>query len=150
MPHRNRNPGSGKPPTGLKASGVPAGGQIFGPGKASNGSGRAAPITPETAPTMQALHGTPEAEAKRERRIASAQELKGVLSDIALDDGAIPVARIQAADKLLDRLEGKPVQRNVNFNHTDLSGLTDAELARIASQGGADAPRPEDDPPVIR
>jgi len=87
---------------------------------------------------MAAIAHTPEAKAKREAKIATAEELKGVLSDIALDDAALPMARIQAADKLLDRIEGKPTQTlNANIRR-NIAELSDEELAAIAAGGAGD------------
>lgn len=51
-----------------------------------------------------------------------------------VDDPEQPVmARITAGDKLLDRIDGKPMQTNLNLNRDDVSRLSDAELeAEIA------------------
>jgi hypothetical protein len=72
-------------------------------------------ITTETAFEMQALRGTPEAEAKRERRIATAQELKERLSEIAMTT-TIEANAIRAIEGLLDRIEGKPIQPTVDLS----------------------------------
>jgi hypothetical protein len=115
----------------MPASGPGWGGSAKGTGK----PGKAPKITTETASEMGQRAHTPEAEAKRERRIASAEELKGVLTEIALDDGALPMARIQAADKLLDRIEGKPTQTlNANIRR-NIAELSDEELAALAGAG---------------
>jgi isocitrate/isopropylmalate dehydrogenase len=114
-------------------------GQLFGKGHGPGSKKPAAPqITSETAASMAAIAHTPEAKAKREAKIATAEELKGVLSDIALDDAALPMARIQAADKLLDRIEGKPTQTlNANIRR-NIAELSDEELAAIAAGGAGD------------
>jgi hypothetical protein len=48
------------------------------------------------------------------------------------------MTRVTAADKLLNRIEGLPVARNLNINGSaeDLARLTDADLARIVAEGG--------------
>ena len=145
MPRTPRNPGSGKPPCNGPATGAGWGGPARGAG---NGNSRSV-ITPENTADLAALHGTPEVEAKRARRIATAEELKGVLSEIALDGDAPHLARIQAADKMLNRIEGMPVQRNLNINADadrspdDIASELDAirtRRARVAVGAGAVAP----------
>jgi hypothetical protein len=75
--------------------------------------------------------------------------LKGVLSEIALDGDAPHLARIQAADKMLNRIEGMPVQRNLNINADadrspdDIASELDAirtRRARVAVGAGTVAP----------
>lgn len=109
------------------ASGIPAGGP--GWGGPANGRGSDKPAAPPIADPKAAAAAahTPQAEAKRRASIASAEELKGVLSDIALNDKAPDMARIAAADKLLDRIEGKPVQK------TELTGKDGGPLASVVA-----------------
>ena len=131
MPRTPRNPGSGKPPSNAPASGAGWGGPARGAG---NGNSRSV-ITPENTADLAALHGTPEAEAKRARRIATAEELKLNLTTIALY-GEIETNRMNAAVHLLNRIEGMPTQRlNANIRRT-AADFTDDELTAIASGGG--------------
>lgn len=48
--------------------------------------------------------------------------------------------RVAAADKLLDRVFGRPTQTVVNHKGTDLNELTDADLAQIAQQDKLNGP----------
>ena len=51
--------------------------------------------------------------------------------------------RIAAADKLWDRIDGKPAQMNLNVNSNEVSSLTDdelrSEIARLRREAGFDA-----------
>ena len=107
-----------KPPSGMPASGIPAGGPGWGgppkgaPARPDNGRDARAPtITPETAPAIQALRGTPEAVEKRKRRIATFEEVMQTWTEI-LEDGTAPhMARTHAGQAIADRLKGKAVQK---------------------------------------
>lgn len=72
---------------------------------------------------------------RSETRIASAVECKERITEVMRSPEVLekyPTATIRAAEAMLDRLEGKPVQRNVNTND-DVTGLTDEEVEeRIA------------------
>lgn len=67
-----------------------------------------------------------------------AAQMRGVLYHVALA-GEQEHSRISAADKLLDRIEGKPVQRqDIKVRSVNPDEMTDDELAAIAAgRGGA-------------
>ena len=46
-----------------------------------------------------------------------------------------PMVKLQAIEKYLDRTEGKPVQRNLNVETTELDNLSDEMLHDIATGG---------------
>jgi hypothetical protein len=60
------------------------------------------------------------------------------LDGIAFDATAPAAARVAASAQVLDRIEGKPVQRTINHHTADPNALTDAELAAIAGGSGED------------
>ena len=74
-------------------------------------------------------------------RKARNARMKEILAEIAEDTTAPHAARVNAADKWLDRDEGKPVQTNINANVDDVSKLSDdelrAELARLGGEASA-------------
>ena len=78
---------------------------------------------------------------RRERDERWAEEMLGVLHSVATR-GEAEQSRVIAADKLLDRLQGKPIARNMNLNR-DLSSVTlaevEAEIARLDALTGRDA-----------
>ena len=110
-----------------KGSGIPAGGHgkgdgWGGPPRGSHVSKPRAPFTADS-PTRVSFHtgqGDPAKMAERKRREIAKEEriaaLVETLETIALDASQIPMARITAADKALDRLAGKPPQSNTNLN----------------------------------
>lgn len=66
-----------------------------------------------------------------------AAQMRHVLYDVALN-GDADASRINAADKLLDRIEGKATQRlEANVRSVAIQEMTDDELAAIASRGRA-------------
>jgi hypothetical protein len=65
---------------------------------------------------------------------AAREELYGVIYEIAVTSSN-EFARLSASNALLDRIEGKPIQRNINVNQDDPRKLTDAELAQAIRQG---------------
>ena len=71
------------------------------------------------------------------------------LAEIMRDTEAAPAARVAAANALLDRGYGKPLQSStVSVRRVNAREMSDDELAAIAlgrSEGAADPP---DDPPV--
>lgn len=73
---------------------------------------------------------TPEAKSMgRKDADARADEMRAVLYAIATDAEAHAMVRVHAADKLLDRLEGKAVATNVSVSASSIAALSDAELA---------------------
>lgn len=93
--------------------------------------------------------GELERRAEEERRV---RDLKDHLYRLAMSASSEEI-QIRATEAWLDRQEGKPVQRNVNVNVNDVSGLGDheleSEIARLAggpravgsSAAGKQAPR---------
>lgn len=59
-------------------------------------------------------------------RAEQAERMKDILADLA-ENADTAFAQITAASAFLDRVEGKPVARQINLNQ-DVSGKTDAEL----------------------
>ena len=55
-----------------------------------------------------------DAEAKEAKRVERVERMKGILVEIAEDDGQPASARVNAAVAYLNREEGMPVQQNVN------------------------------------
>lgn len=138
MPRTPRNPGSGKPPHNGKARNQPATG--LGWGGEAKGAGKRVDLA-----EVRPLRWDP---ANREQKEQVAAEMRGVLYHVALQ-GEAEQSRINAADKLLDRIEGKPVQRqDINMRTIDPDELTDEELAAIAARGrsGQAGGTPEDAP----
>lgn len=113
-----------------------------GHGGPARGAGWGGPARPqrqfqgsEGGRALVAHRTDPGSRAKRLRRAA---EMEDVLYDVASNPEVPEMARITAADKLLNRIEGLPVARNLNINGSaeDLARLTDADLARIVAEGG--------------
>jgi hypothetical protein len=71
--------------------------------------------------------------AKAERKEANREEMMGVYEEVARDPAAPHMARIVAADKWLDRTEGKPMQININQN-TDLDSAQALRQAETRAQ----------------
>ena len=111
--------------------------------RAGNGPGWGGPAngpgaTPKT-PRPFSSDWQPSVDAKL-RGKEMAERMRHVLASVAEDDEAPPQARVAAADKLLDRLEGRPVQPNVTLNVDDVGKLSDADLtAELARLGGTTA-----------
>lgn len=116
-----------RPASGIPASGIPAMGAGYG-GPAS-GAGKDL-SDPETHVAL-----TPERIADKN---ATRARLRAMYERFADDETLNPVIRMMAADKLLDRLEGKPANLNVNLDGDDLDRLSDddlrAEAERLADQ----------------
>jgi len=55
------------------------------------------------------------AAAKKEKRKVTREQIIGVYETVALNKKAPHMARVVAADKWLDRIEGKAPQANVNY-----------------------------------
>lgn len=74
--------------------------------------------------------------AKQAVAAERAEQMRAVLAEIAVA-GRSEMARVQAAQALLNRIEGMPVQANLNVNTDDVSRLSDDELrAELARLGG--------------
>lgn len=102
MPRKVRNPGSGKAPVNTPAQGAGWGGPAKGASTAPASIQTAPPVGPETNPS--GLMGDRKAQ-RRERAMA--------ILDAAMEEGDSWQVRVMAADKMLDRIEGKPTQKIV-------------------------------------
>ena len=107
---------------GHKASGPGWGGAANRPGNHGPGPGR--PTNAQRAAKL------PEVERVKE-------EMRLVLYNIATDDGGPEMARIAAADKLMDRTEGKVEQKS---NITGQVGLEHWVLESLGQLAPPDAP----------
>lgn len=137
MPRRNRNPGAGKPShNGPARRGGRSGSGIYGAEKGAR--------------VLRPLGGKDDEYAERIRARARdagvmaakeemAEAMRHVLLETALS-GDGDAVRVHAADKLLDRLEGKPVQKSeLKLRTMNPDDMTDEELAAIAAGGRAAA-----------
>jgi hypothetical protein len=130
MPRKPRNPGSGKPPHNGPAQGRGWGGAAKGKGRKSAGklipgaavkAGCAVPGVQDFVPTYKGL-------ADKER-IEALKELQWGIAFTSKFEGN----RLTASQHLLDRLDGKAVQRQIVGELGDISKLTTEELdERIA------------------
>lgn len=77
---------------------------------------------------------TPEVEALAKTRSAIAID---VLTEVALNPRMMPMARVNAADKLLERAHGKAKQAVDVALKTDPSTYTDEELVAVIASGGS-------------
>jgi hypothetical protein len=73
-------------------------------------------------------------ENRMEREARIAEEMRELLYGFATDDGRQDLIRLQASDKLLNRIEGLPVQKVVQQQQDALSRMTDEELEAYAEQ----------------
>lgn len=140
MPRTPRSPGAGKPPHNGKARG-----EGSGPGWGGPAKGHApAPL----APAGDAYSDAVRALAHDPRHAAS----KAPLRELALrtwievaqrsDNDS---ARVVAAEKIMDRLDGKATQHvSARVAAVNPEDLTDDELAAIAAGGGGTAPAEDD------
>lgn len=104
----------------------------IGNGAGWGGPARGAGSSSESLPLIGRERELPTVEAQmtgRQRAEQRAEELRELLYGIATDVEQPGMVRVSAADKLLDRLEGKPVATNVNITRNDFSSMSDAELA---------------------
>lgn len=107
MPRTPRNPGSGKRPVNTPASRIPAGGEGWGgPAKGASVSRLREAGDPES-DAVRALSRDPEHLAFKEALQAN---MLAVQIEIARA-GEAEANRLNAADKVLDRLGGKPKQQ---------------------------------------
>ena len=115
-----------KPASGIVASGLPA----AGPGWGGEANGVAPAFTEEYQPaklTDKTTRGLSD-------EIVSAQ-MRDVLYTVA-QTSEFEMARIAAASKLLDRIEGTPIARSISYRADEVSKLTDDEiLAELALLG---------------
>ncbi len=112
-PYGRKKDGTPRKPTGFQrggaafkseASGIPAGGFIPSPPKGA-GAGPEA-LIPGNGPEKRAL--TEQNKLDREK---AAEEAMQMMYSIMHDETAGPATQLQASEKLLNRIEGAPVQR---------------------------------------
>lgn len=121
MPHTSRPGGPGR---GHK--------RRIGNGRGWGGPARGSGSTRPALPLIGIERDQPTPEAKsmgRKEADARSEEMRAILHAVATDASAPAMVRVVAADKLLDRIEGKAVATNVNVNANNLAALSDAELA---------------------
>ena len=130
-PYGRKKDGTPRKPTGFQrggaafkseASGIPAGGFIPSPPKGA-GAGPEA-LIPGNGPEKRAM-----GEAARLNQEIAAEEARQLMYKIMHDGAAGPATQLQAADKLLNRIEGAPIQRNINASLDDIQRMKDDELA---------------------
>lgn len=117
-----RTPGPGRGRKGVKigkgpASGLPATGQFHGAGNghpAGPGPGR--------------MPDGPEREKRIADKQAAAEEALATLREIGQNEAEMGGVRVMALNAVLDRIEGKPVQRSVSGTLDDFDRMTDGEL----------------------
>ena len=133
MPRVPKNPGSGKAPYNGPSRGAGWGGEANGPG--TGGAARGSD-NPPNIPFKEGnmLGGKPGAWAAKKR---ARQEKAMEVLETAMDKGETWTVKVMAADKMLDRVEGKAIARNVNVRTDDIANLSDIELA--AEQARLDA-----------
>lgn len=105
MPRTPRNPGSGKAPSNAPARGAGWG----GPAKGASTTRLKPRGDAESDRIRTEMHS--HAAWTQERRERVADEMRDLYYGVAKDDAEPTPNRIAAADKLLDRIEGKAVQR---------------------------------------
>ena len=108
-----------KPPSGIPASGIPAGGNGYGPAWGGSAKGAHPPImgVRELRDAGIKLKRRTVEERKRlaADKDARNEQLMNVWGDVALNSDN-DMARIAAAEKAWDRINGRPAQRNENVN----------------------------------
>ena len=133
MPRVPRNPGSGKPPHNGPATGPGWGGPAKGAGTGGPPTARSGRHPRTAADAKKSAAISREVAADPELRAVSAQrkvlaaikaeaeaQLMARLGDIALNS-VNEFAAVSAIDKALDRIVGKAVQPNVNFDGNALT-----------------------------
>jgi hypothetical protein len=94
-------------------------------GGGAKGEGSKAVLHPEfERGNQEAIGNGPDRVAAR----ATRESMMMVYERIAADENAPAVAQIMAAEKWLDRTEGKSIARNLNVNTDELDALDDAAL----------------------
>jgi hypothetical protein len=128
-----------KPAADSKTAGARAG-KGAGHGGPANGAGWGGPAKGAHPPKdgHAPFEGTPgpgrgkfsiAGEAKKEQTYRRVETLMQLLWDIANNEKEITPSRIQAANHLLNRIQGLPIQTVVTAAADDLSMMTDDELA---------------------
>lgn len=137
-----RDPRTGRFPKGNGAGrGGGAKGEGMGEGWGGQATGRS---RPDLTAGVQRLSNDADARARADQR---REKVLAMYEGYVDDAAAHPMVRIAAGDKLLDRIEGKPIARNVHASVSDPSQLSDADLAAIAAGGRPSPSAPADDTP---
>ena len=135
-----------KPPLKRHATSATRKGNGTGYGGPAKGSGADAPMQAPFEAGNQVADGTNQTSPIAAARRATRDSMMQVYERIAADENAPPVAQIMAADKWLDRKEGKAIARTVSLDpfadltHDQLDALlAAAERADDLGVGGAAA-----------
>lgn len=112
-----------RPASGIPASGIPAMGEGYGGPASGLGKDLSDPST-----------HVPVTRDRIADKAATRARMRAMYERFADDEALNPVVRMMAADKLLDRLEGKPANLNVNLDADDLDRLSDADLRAEAER----------------
>ena len=126
---RNNKPASGIPASGIMAGGHPPSGPGWG--------GEANGVAPAFSEDYQPARPTDKSTRGLSDETVSAQ-MRDVLYTVA-QTSEFEMARIAAASKLLDRIEGTPIARSISYRADEVAKLTDdelrSELARLGRTG---------------
>ena len=114
-----------KPPIKRLATSGTRKGNGAGYGGPAKGPGADAPMQPPFEAGNQTAAGPHDNTTGAEQRA----EMLAIITEVAKDRSQPGMARISAADKWLDRYEGKPLARNLNINTDELADLDDDALA---------------------
>lgn len=137
-----RDPRTGRFP---KGNGAGRGGEAKGEGLGEGWGGPATGCSrPDLTAEVQRMSNDADARARADLR---REKVLAMYEHYVNDTAAHPMVRIAAGDKLLDRIEGKPIARNVHASVSDPSQLSDADLAAIAAGGRPSPSTPEGDSP---
>jgi hypothetical protein len=123
--------GGSKKTSGARASGKKKSGGWGGPAK---GAHPAKPAYKFGKPGPGRGHFSIAGENRLERESRMAEEMRELLYGFATDDGREDTIRLQASGKLLDRIEGLPVQKIVQGSSDPLSRMTDEQLAQYEAE----------------
>lgn len=135
----------GGPARGAGWGGPAKGAGWGGPAK---GDGDATRFTLETRPgSAVTMAGRIKAEALRLLLAGDIPAVAETWRSIMNDPTANPAARIQAAEKIAERVEGK-VSQPIEHRTLSAESMSDDDLARIAAGGSGGADPAQDDPPV--
>ena len=126
-----------KPGSRKKTSGAPArkSGNGEGWGGPARGAHEAKPAYQfERTPGPGRGHFTIAGEQRHEREARIAEEMRELLYGFATDNEREDNIRLQASTKLMDRIEGLPVQKLVTQQADALTRMTDEQLSDAAAE----------------
>ena len=125
--HKRKRP-SGKQPEG-RGTGSKGEGKGTGWGGPAKGAGRG----PETLIPAQPPEKVAASEGRKAREAKLAEEMRDIVSTLART-ATREETKLTAAIAMLNRIEGAPVQRNINASVDDVAALSDDELERERDQ----------------